>query len=77
MITREDLEVIESHCDDRYVLKEDCNDKQRSHANKFANDDKRIEILSREASAIKKLVWIVATATVGQLVAMVFDLIKG
>lgn len=76
MITREDLEVIEGHCDDRYVLKEDCSDKQQRNAAKFANDDKRLEVLGKDVDLFKKLMWLLASTSLGQLVVMLFESIK-
>jgi hypothetical protein len=44
-ITREDLQVIKKELDDRYVLQSDCNEIQEGVNKKFANDDKRIDLL--------------------------------
>lgn len=74
-ISREDLDIIEQHLDDRYVMQTDCNEKQESVNKKFANDDKRIELIQHDFSVIKKLVTIVATASIGSLVAAIFELI--
>lgn len=48
MVTREDIEVIQNHLDERYVLQSDCNDTQLKINSKLANDDKRIEILIQQ-----------------------------
>lgn len=75
-----DLDAIrglQEHFDDRYVLQSDCNEKQESVNKKFANDDKRMTVTENDIGFFKKLAWILVTATVGQLVLMVFDLIKG
>lgn len=61
--------------DDRYVLQNDCNDRQTAVAKKFANDDTRISVLVSDFSTIKKLIWAIATASIGSLVAAVFELI--
>lgn len=74
-ISREDLDIIEQHLDDRYVMQADCNDKQEKFNKKLANDDKRIELIQHDFSVIKKLVTIVATASIGSLVAAIFELI--
>ena len=74
-ISREDLDVIEQHLDDRYVMQADCNEKQAANNKRFANDDKRIELIQHDFSVIKKLVTIVATASIGSLVAAIFELI--
>ena len=74
-LSREDLDIIEQHLDDRYVMQTDCNEKQESVNKKFANDDKRIELIQHDFNVIKKLVTIVATASIGSLVAAIFELI--
>lgn len=76
-VEREDIEILEKHFDDRYVLQSDCNDKQEAVNKKFANDDKRIELVTRDIGFFKKLGWILVTASVGQLVLMFFELMKG
>ena len=75
MLDLEDIDTLEKRFDDRYVLKEECNDKQKQNATKFANDDKRIEIMSREFSTVKKLIWAIASASIGSLIAAIFELI--
>jgi hypothetical protein len=74
-ISREDLDIIEQHLDDRYVMQTDCNDKQEKFNKKLANDDKRIELIQHDFNVIKKLVTIVATASIGSLVTAIFELI--
>lgn len=61
--------------DKRYVSVEVCNDKQERVNRKFANDDKRIEIIAHDFGVIKKLMWAVATASIGSLVVAFFELI--
>lgn len=61
--------------DERYVKIEDCSEKQEAVNKKFANDDKRIEIISHDFAVIKKLMWAVASASVGSLVTAIFELI--
>ncbi len=72
----ETVHKLEEHFDDRYVLQSDCNEKQESVNKKFANDDKRMTVTEKDIGFFKKLAWILVTSTVGQLVLMVFDLIK-
>lgn len=60
--------------DDRYVLRSICNDRQGNMATKFANDDKRIELLTSKFATIEKLIWVIATASIGSLVAELFKL---
>lgn len=75
MITREDLDVIKEELDERYVKQRDCDGKQEQVNKKFSNDDKRIEIISHDFDIIKKLMWAVASASIGSLVVAVFELI--
>ena len=44
-VTVEMLEKLEKHFDDRYVLQSECSDIQEGVNKKFANDDKRIDLL--------------------------------
>lgn len=74
-ITHEDITELKSVFDDRYVLQSDCSEKQESVNKKFAKDDKRIEIISHDFGVIKKLMWAVATASIGSLVVAFFELI--
>ena len=74
-LTYEDKVEIKEMCDDRYVLQSDCSGKQESVNSKLAKDDKRIEIISHDFGIIKKLMWAVATASIGSLVVAFFELI--
>ncbi len=44
-LTHEDIMELKKVFDDRYVKIEDCNEKQEQVNKKFANDDKRIDLL--------------------------------
>lgn len=48
MITHEDVMELKKVFDDRYVTQDTCNERQGSINKKFANDDKRIDILIRQ-----------------------------
>ena len=78
-VTLEDLEIIEKDvfdkADHKYVHISDCIERQESVNNKFANNDKQIEFISRDFGIIKKLMWAIATATVGSLVTALFEFI--
>ena len=78
-ITLEDMNMIEEHifakANDKYVRIEDCNDNQERVNNKLAKDDKRIEIMSYDFAVIKKLMWTVASASIGSLVVAFCELI--
>ena len=74
-LTHEDMQEIKEILDDRYVQIVDCDNKQTDINKKFANDDKRIEIIAHDFGVIKKLMWTVATASIGSLVVAFFELI--
>lgn len=74
-LNHEDIQELKKVFDDRYVLQSDCNDKQEIINTKFSNDDKRIEIISHDFGVIKKLMWVVASASIGSLVVAFFELI--
>ena len=74
-LTREDFTEIKNELDDRYVLQSECNEKQDAVNKKFSNDDKRIDIISHDFATIKKLMWAVASASIGSLVVAFFELI--
>lgn len=75
----EQLDYLDNHFDSRYNEKyvhvDDCNDIQEKTNKKFANDDKRIEILSHRMNVWNKLLWTIATTSVGALVTSIFQLI--
>lgn len=54
MVTREDLDIIKAELDERYVLQSDCNEKQERVNSKFANDDKRIDLIIQNQAATDK-----------------------
>ena len=74
-LTREDFTDIKNELDDRYVLQSDCNDKQDAVNKKFSSDDKRITIISHDFATIKKLMWAVASSSIGSLVVAFFEFI--
>lgn len=57
MVTHEDITELKKVFDDRYVLQNVCNEKQEQVNKKFANDDKRIDLLIREQKQNNKLTW--------------------
>lgn len=61
--------------DDRYVMQSDCNDTQERINKKFANDDKRIEVISHDFKIIKWLVTTVAASSIGALITSIIQII--
>lgn len=47
-ITHEDIQELKKVLDDRYVLQSDCNEIQEGVNKRFANDDKRIDLILTE-----------------------------
>ena len=74
-VTYEVEKNLISRLDERYVIQSNCNERQEIVNKKFANDDKRIEMISHDFSVIKKLLWAVASGSIGTLVAASFELI--
>ena len=64
-ITHEDMQEIKKILDDRYVQIVDCDSKQNDINKKFANDDKRIDLILHKQeignNAIKKNNWLTIT----------------
>lgn len=77
-LTHEDFQEIKRVLDDRYVKIEDCNEKQETVNKKFANDDKRIDLILHQQevgnNAIKKNNWL-TTTILGIIVAGVIGYI--
>lgn len=70
-----DIDTLKKTFDERYVLQSTCNDTQEKNNKKFANDDKRIEIIAHDFKVIKWLISTVAAASVSSLIVAVFELI--
>ena len=71
MLDRHDKEWL----DGRYVKKDDCNEIMNAVNKKFSNDDTRIRLFEQKLSHWEKLFGVIATATVGQLIATVMQFI--
>ena len=82
-ITHEDIQEIKKILDDRYVRIDDCNEKQEAVNKKFANDDKRIDLMAIDIkqmrnetkSGLKFNNWLTAAvlvAIIGSVVAFYF-----
>ena len=78
IITAEVIEKVEKKLiergDERYVMASDCNDRQEKVNKKLYNDDKRIEIIQNDFAVIKKLMWVIASASAGSLSTALIDL---
>lgn len=74
-MTETEMENLEKRLDERYVKQSTCNQNHRKIEGKLANDDKRIEIGLAKLGVVEKLMWTIATATIGTLIATVFGII--
>ena len=77
-ITHEDMQEIKKILDDRYVQIVDCDNKQTDINKKFANDDKRIDLILHKQeignNAIKKNNWL-TTAILSVIIGIVVTMI--
>ena len=67
-------EILEE-ADERYVRIESCSEKQEAVNKKFANDDKRIDKLVDKTNLWSKLLWAIASSSIGALVVSFLELI--
>ena len=67
-ITHEDITELKKVFDDRYVLQSDCDATQQKINNKFANDDKRIELLVRQQTINNWLTGAIASGIIALLI---------
>ena len=74
-IDHEDITELKKVFDDRYVMLADCNERQEQVNKKFANDDKRIDKLFDKLAVWDKLLWAIASASIGALVVAFLELI--
>lgn len=69
-ITHEDIQILKSEFDDRYVLQSDCSEIQESVNNKFGNNNTDIKLLQQGQLQNNKLTW-------GILIGVVCLVIEG
>lgn len=74
-VTHEDIQELKTVFDDRYVLQSDCATTQEQVSKKLANDDKRIDKLFDRLNLWDKLLWAIASASIGALVLSFLELI--
>lgn len=83
MLTHEDFVEIKKILDDRYVRIDECNEKQAEVNKKFANDDKRLDMmlgaikgLAKDISTFKKIGWVAISALIGEFVLGFLNMYK-
>lgn len=74
-MTNEERKELEEYFDERYVRKDDCNERQNLIDTRFANSATRNAIVAHDVAAIKKVLWFVAGAIVSEVVVMLFSII--
>lgn len=74
-LEHDDITELKNVFDDRYVLQSECDSTQRDISKKFANDDKRIDKLIDRMNLWDKLLWAIASASIGALVVSFLELI--
>lgn len=67
-VNHEDIQELKKVFDDRYVLQSDCDATQQKINNKFANDDKRIELLVRQQTINNWLTGAIASGIITLLI---------
>ena len=55
-----EIEQLQKYFDDRYVLQSDCDNTQERINFKFANDDKRLDLLNLKMTACLWLIGVIA-----------------
>ena len=79
MIERNDIDYIMDSIikrgDERYVMLSNCSERQEAINKKFANDDKRIDRIINRVAIWEKLLWAIASASIGSVVLSFFELI--
>ena len=82
-LTHEDIIEIKKELDDRYVRIDDCNEKQAEVNRKFANDDKRLDLMVTDIKAVvkdmstfKKIGWVAISALIGEFVISFLNMFK-
>lgn len=74
-MNNDEIQTLKTFFDDRYVLQSECDTIQKSTNAKFANDDKRIDKLFDRIGIWNKLLWTIASASVGALIVSLMELI--
>ena len=74
-LEHDDITELKKVFDDRYVMQSECNEKQERVNKKFANDDKRIDKLIDRMDLWSKLLWVIASSSIGALVVAFLQLI--
>ena len=74
-MTREDEDYLEGRFDQRYVLKEDCNETQDDYKDRLHEQDTRMQLVQRDVSSIKKIGWLLFSSTVVEVIAALIGIL--
>ena len=74
-LEHDDITELKKVFDDRYVMQSECNEKQERVNKRFASDDKRIDKLIDRMDLWSKLLWVIASSSIGALVVAFLQLI--
>lgn len=66
---------LQTHFDERYVLQNDCNQRQKVLTDEQNKMETQIQLMLQKWNIIEKLLWAVVTTTVGILVSSIINLI--
>lgn len=72
-VSHEDITELKKVFDDRYVMRAECDRRQANMEKKFANDDKRIEVIMQKLNINNWLTLAVASG----IVALVIKIFLG
>ena len=67
-LTHEDIQELKKVFDDRYVMQADCDATQAQMNKKFANDDKRIELIIHQQAINNWLTGAIASGIIALLI---------
>ena len=78
-----ELNIIKEQLDGHFVKEQDCTDRQLDIRNRLANDDKRLDLITRDVEAIKasisnvkKFGWGVLGTLAAQVILMLIQMAR-
>jgi hypothetical protein len=78
-LTHEEIQQLKkeifAEADEKYVAVDECNGKQKTVNDKFANDDTRIKLFEQKMKSWEWMFKLIATGTVGTLITSILSLI--
>lgn len=74
-IEKEDIQFLENHFDDRYVMHDECNDKQAKINERLSNGDKSFAIINLKLSIMTWGIAIIASTAIAALIKEILSLV--